>query len=1137
LRTYAALLFSILASSVLVIGPRAEAQDTTTPPAAPQPPHIQPTASEIQPAALAAQIEQLEANEELAVEQRTKLLAIYRQALASVEAAEKSRAAAERFAALTQGAPDKLIAARKELAELDAKPEGEAIGSDTLANLKLLVTRREAEMNKLRQSATALEAAPKFRLDRRALVPGRMSEIKDELDEVAQQLAAVSSLDSPVARANRAYQLARQLELNAEAASLESEIHCYDAEAQLLPLRGELTQKRLEREERFVKTLREEIDRLTRAELERQAEEARRDAVAAHPAVRELAEEYAHMTERQLELRDEIARVESQADRARERLEEIREVRVRAKERLERTGLNATFGAFLSKQRDLLPNRRDLQRRISSRVATIDQIELAQYEFEDRLKEYQDDVEHRDGYLAELRDSVDDDSLWSYLEWKVGKLLPDREAVCSQLLTDYNNYLAALVELDVRERDLLHERDDFADFIDQRVLWLPNMPSLGARDLSGAWHVLQWLGRPAEWLDLTRELAGDAAKHPLTTFLFLSTIVAMVVLRPRLGGYIKDTSAAAMRGSFDQFAPTLNVAGGSIILALPAVWILAYLAWRIGVMEASSRLAVPVSSGLGVVALLVLVGEMWRQFFRPDGITAAHFGWSENCVRAMRLRIAHWIAPIAVFVFLVAATSALEDDQQAASLGRLTFALGMLASTVPLYRTLDPRQWLLKDFLAWSRDGWLYRLRYVWFLGFVAAPPALALLAALGYYYTAIELTVRAFATLCFGSGLIVTREIVFRALLIAHRRLAMEQARQRRAAARAAAEAAEESAAGQSSPIPIDERQLDLSAVSGQTRRLVRAVLVMTALVATYAIWVDVLPALAVLDRIVLWATESGEAITLRSALFSSLIGMLTLVAWKNIPGLLEIAVLQKLPLEPSSRFAIATLTSYFIAVIGTVATFQQFGIGWQNVQWLIAAMTVGLGFGLQEIFANFVSGLIILFERPIRVGDVVTAGDVTGAVTKIRVRATTITNWDRKELIIPNKEFVTGRVMNWTLSDQVNRVTINVHVAYDTDAATVLEILQQIAEEHPLIMRDPAPSVSFEEFGASSLTFVLQAFLPTLDVRAKTVTELHSTIQRRFAEANIEMAFPQQDIHVRSIDASLPFLARLAEREDRAA
>jgi potassium efflux system protein len=124
----------------------------------------------------------------------------------------------------------------------------------------------------------------------------------------------------------------------------------------------------------------------------------------------------------------------------------------------------------------------------------------------------------------------------------------------------------------------------------------------------------------------------------------------------------------------------------------------------------------------------------------------------------------------------------------------------------------------------------------------------------------------------------------------------------------------------------------------------------------------------------------------------------------------------------------------------------------------------------------------------------------------------------------------------MNWTLSDQVNRITINVGVASSADASAVLELLQQIAEAHPQILEDPAPLASFEEFGASSLNFVLSAYLPNLDVRQRTITDLHQTILRRFAEAGIEMASPQHDVHVRSIDAALPFLARLSDRRDTA-
>ena len=112
---------------------------------------------------------------------------------------------------------------------------------------------------------------------------------------------------------------------------------------------------------------------------------------------------------------------------------------------------------------------------------------------------------------------------------------------------------------------------------------------------------------------------------------------------------------------------------------------------------------------------------------------------------------------------------------------------------------------------------------------------------------------------------------------------------------------------------------------------------------------------------------------------------------------------------------------------------------------------MSLGLGFGLQEIFANFVSGLIILFERPVRVGDVVTIDNITGVVSRIRMRATTITDRDRKELIIPNKEFITGRVLNWTLTDPVNRVVINVGIAYGSDTQRAAEILLKVAKDHP--------------------------------------------------------------------------------------
>jgi potassium efflux system protein len=197
--------------------------------------------------------------------------------------------------------------------------------------------------------------------------------------------------------------------------------------------------------------------------------------------------------------------------------------------------------------------------------------------------------------------------------------------------------------------------------------------------------------------------------------------------------------------------------------------------------------------------------------------------------------------------------------------------------------------------------------------------------------------------------------------------------------------------------------------------------------------------------------------------------------------------------------------------------------GFDWSKIQWLVAAMLVGLGFGLQEIFANFVSGLIILLERPVRPGDTVTIGETSGEVLRIQMRATTIRDWDRKELIVPNKEIVTGRVVNWSLSDTTLRIVIPVGIAYGSDTELATEILSRIAAEHPKVLDAPKPQVIFSQFGASALVFELRVFVPHSEHSNRVTHELHSAIDRELRQAGIEMAFPQLDLRIRSVDPSV--------------
>ncbi|NQV26390.1 MAG: mechanosensitive ion channel [Rhodopirellula sp.] len=367
----------------------------------------------------------------------------------------------------------------------------------------------------------------------------------------------------------------------------------------------------------------------------------------------------------------------------------------------------------------------------------------------------------------------------------------------------------------------------------------------------------------------------------------------------------------------------------------------------------------------------------------------------------------------------------------------------------------------------------------------------------------------------------------------------------------------------GPAAIVPPEELRADVEASTEQSRRLLAIAVVTTSLVGVWLIWVDALPALRILDQWQLWATtvnvsaddaglgsspmpgmSTGQAVgaaTVRSASspmemvtvvryvtprdigLALLIAMLTFACARNIPGLMELWVLQRLPLDQSIRYAVTTLTSYMIILLGVILSFNAISVGWSKVQWLATALTFGLAFGLQEIFANFVAGLILLFERPIRIGDVVTVDDVSGVVSRIRIRATTITNWDRKEYVIPNKEFITGRMLNWTLTDKVNRVVINIGVAYGSDVEKTKELLLKVCNEHPLILDEPATQATFEGFGDNSLNFVVRTYLPDLDNRLRVIDALHTSIDRVFREAKIEIAFPQRDLHLRSVDPTV--------------
>jgi small-conductance mechanosensitive channel len=237
----------------------------------------------------------------------------------------------------------------------------------------------------------------------------------------------------------------------------------------------------------------------------------------------------------------------------------------------------------------------------------------------------------------------------------------------------------------------------------------------------------------------------------------------------------------------------------------------------------------------------------------------------------------------------------------------------------------------------------------------------------------------------------------------------------------------------------------------------------------------------------------------------------------------LLVDVVLVRRHVERGVRLSIARLFHYSILLMGFLLTLSILGFDVTKLTIMLSALGLGIGFGLQGVVNNFVSGLILLFERPVRVGDSIEVGGKWARIKRIGIRATTLDTVDHADLIVPNAELTGNQVTNWTLSNRQVRLTIPVGVAYGSDVPLVIEVLTTCAGGNAMVAKTPGPQVLFRDFGESSLNFELRVWALDAEDRLTVKSELLQEIDRSFREARIEIAFPQQDLHLRSIDDSV--------------
>ncbi len=806
----------------------------------------------------------------------------------------------------------------------------------------------------------------------------------------------------------------------------------------------------------------------------------------------------------------------------------------RIEERVAAAGLTNAIGQFLRRQHADLPNTRKLQKSIRELKLEVGVVQSRILELEDQRSAISRTQPVVAKILAGL-DSMTPDVERTDIEQKAKELLRVQRDHLDQLIIDQGAYFAELVDLDVMQRKLLEQTRSFGRYIDENVLWIESGNLLGPSDLLRAGEALIWLARPQGWIAIGKSIWGTLRASPLLSLAFISLVIGLVGTRGKIRDWLKKSMRHSGEAASGSFRDSLRLI--ALMFAVAAVWpaLLWLLSWLLASPYDSSEFAKTVAAGLRASLVMLLgISVLW-QLCAEAGIGAKTFNWPK-AVRQPLYKELRWLAWLVIpTAFFSAAMDFQSNEAFRESLGRIMFIISFLAIALAARRLLRPEGEVLKRMIGENRLGWLYQLRYILHGLAVGIPAGLALAAAAGYYYTAYFLSWRMVETFWLLLGLIIFNALVQHWLKLRMRQRALQETL-------GAGSASEESLAD-GMKVQLEDEELDEASVNAQTAQILRTTVLVGALIGGWLIWGTTLPALSVLDDLTLWNTqvETSETlvrpdgttgvnkliqqvpITLTDAGLSLLIFMLAFVAARNIPGLLEITILDRLPFAPSVQYAITSLTKYIIAAVGIVIAFDAIGISWSKVQWLVAAMTVGLAFGLQEIFANFVSGIIILFERPIRVGDVVTVGNVSGVVSRIRIRATTITDWDRKELIVPNKRFITAEVLNWTLSDSIIRVVFPVAVSRGSELENTRTILLNIANAHGLVLSDPPPSVVFSGFGPGSLRFDLRVFIRREDY-AKVMDAVNTAIEEGLSKAGVEIAAERQEIQVTPPQGSRP-------------
>ena len=1013
--------------------------------------------------------------------------------LASKEDSEKKLAELKQQLA---SAPNEIRDGQRELTKLKqtkSVPVAERYANLAVPQLEQMLSERSTEQGELQKALSEANSLIINSQTRPERAQAEISSSQTRIQQINSSLKSGKDGGKPISADQRNQLNAELAALNARMALRRQEMTSNSQLQDLGNARHDLLIERAARLEQEIQELQTLINDKRLAQSQQTVTQQSLEAQKAGSSTLLATESTANvkLSDYLLKSTDRLNEVTQQNLRTKQQLDSLTQADQALDEQIDVLKGSLLLSKILYKQKQSLPHLK-VDRNLADQIA-----DIRLYQFE--INQQREQMSSPSTYVDKLLAAQPEEEATPQLRKALLEVVITRSDLLERLNRELSALLNESITLQLNQKQLLSTAQSLRTTLEEQMFWIPSNKPLDWEWLS---HVPERFADQVAnlpWGSGLKELTDGLAQRPLLFLPLLLVIGALLwrrkYLYQRLGKVHQDIGH--FRRDSQWHTPQAILI--NILLAMPVALALALGSYALQI-DARGQ-----NANLG--AALWQIAQAWLVFYTayrilaPGGVAEIHFRWHKPQVEFLR----GWVRRLGTVVLALVGVVAVAEHQPSA-LADDVLGIGVVLTCYALMA------WLLSRLLLSSpahRDTSLFRKAVG--VAFTALPIALFVAVCFGYYYTALKLTDRLIYTLYLLLFWLVIEAAFVRGLSVAARRLAYQRALSKRQAAKE----------GLDGEVIVEEPTLDIEQVNQQSLRLIRLALLGGFIAGLYWVWSDLISVFAYLNNFTLYEYTSGTGaaasmvpISLGDLLGALVIVGITFALAGNLPGLLEVLVLSRLNLAQGSAYATTTLLSYTIVGVGIVSTLSTLGVSWDKLQWLVAALSVGLGFGMQEIFANFISGIMILFERPVRIGDTITIGNLSGTVSKIRIRATTITDFDRKDIIVPNKTFITGQLINWSLTDTVTRVTLKLGIDYGSDLDLVRDLLLKGAHENPRVLKDPEPLVYFLNFGESSLDHELRMHVRDLGDRNPTLDEINRYINREFKAHNIKISVRQVEV-----------------------